>query len=65
MIEPRYLQVYRQRIAEIRESQLELLAKGAPLDYPSYRELIGVLQGMDLAISQLDDTVRLVSTEGS
>jgi hypothetical protein len=50
--------VLKERIGEQRSSAITFLANGSPKDFSEYRELCGVIRGLDAALSHIDDLSR-------
>jgi hypothetical protein len=50
--------VLRERIEEQRSSAVEFLSGGSSKDYAEYRELCGVIRGLDTALSHMEDLLR-------
>ena len=51
--------VLNERIGEQRSSAVEFLSNGSPKDYAEYKELCGVIRGLDAAISHINDLAQL------
>ena len=47
-----------ERIGEQRSSAMEFLSNGSPKDYAEYKELCGVIRGLDAALSHVNDLSR-------
>lgn len=52
------LQIIAQRLREHEEQSTGALASGAVKDYAEYRELVGRIRGLRLAISETQDLLR-------
>ena len=50
--------VLEERIGEQRSSAMEFLSNGSPKDYAEYKELCGVIRGLDAALSHVHDLSR-------
>tara|TARA_R110001583_G_scaffold24001_1_gene88014 strand:- start:3225 stop:3422 length:198 start_codon:yes stop_codon:yes gene_type:complete len=50
--------VLKERIEEQRSSAITFLANGSPKDFPEYRELCGVIRGLNAALSHIEDLSR-------
>jgi hypothetical protein len=50
--------VLKKRIEEQRSSAVEFLSGGSSKDYAEYRELCGVIRGLDTALSHMEDLLR-------
>jgi|TARA_R100001163_G_C4963654_1_gene126432 hypothetical protein len=50
--------VLEERIGEQRSSAMEFLSNGSPKDYAEYKELCGVIRGLDAALSHVNDLSR-------
>jgi|TARA_R100001463_G_scaffold126837_1_gene184744 hypothetical protein len=50
--------VLKERIGEQRSSAVTFLSNGSPKDFSEYRELCGVIRGLDTALSHIDDLSR-------
>jgi len=56
--------VLNERIGEQRSSAVEFLSNGSPKDYAEYKELCGVIRGLDAAISHINDLSRNYLEDG-
>ena len=52
------LDILKQKLEEQKESHIEALAAGASKDYAHYRELCGVIRGLQTAQVEIADLVR-------
>lgn len=52
------LQVLAARLREHQERSSDALASGAVKDYAEYRELVGLIRGLKLALSETQDLLR-------
>ena len=50
--------VLKERIEEQRASAVEFLSSGSSKDYAEYRELCGVIRGLNTALSHMEDLLR-------
>ena len=50
--------VLKDQIEEQRSSAVEFLSRGSPKDYAEYRELCGVVRGLDATLSYMEDLLR-------
>lgn len=50
--------VLKERIEEQRSSAVEFLSSGSSKDYAEYKELCGVIRGLDTALSHMEDLLR-------
>ena len=50
--------VLRERIEEQRSSAVEFLSGGSSKAYADYRELCGVIRGLDTTLSHMEDLLR-------
>ena len=50
--------VLKDRIEEQRSSAVEFLSSGSSKDYAEYKELCGVIRGLDTALSYMEDLLR-------
>ena len=50
--------VLKERIEEEKSSAVELLASGISKDYAEYRELCGVIRGLNTTLSHMEDLLR-------
>tara|TARA_R100001369_G_C3257942_1_gene157489 strand:- start:459 stop:656 length:198 start_codon:yes stop_codon:yes gene_type:complete len=50
--------VLKERIEEQRSSAIAFLANGSPKDFSEYRELCGVIRGLDATLSHIEDLSR-------
>tara|TARA_A100001391_G_C4930812_1_gene241739 strand:- start:355 stop:555 length:201 start_codon:yes stop_codon:yes gene_type:complete len=50
--------VLEERIGEQRSSAMEFLSNGSPNDYAEYKELCGVIRGLDTALFYVNDLSR-------
>jgi|TARA_R110000824_G_scaffold390222_1_gene586600 hypothetical protein len=56
--------VLNERVGEQRSSAVEFLSNGSPKDYASYKELCGVIRGLDAAIAHINDLSRNYLEDG-
>lgn len=58
-IKSQHSRLFEQRLAEHRLALVESMSGGVPTDYPAYRQLVGQIQGVDVAlrISQEADAI--------
>jgi hypothetical protein len=58
-IKSQHSRLFEQRLAEHRAALVESMTGGVPPDYPAYRQLVGQIQGVDVAlrISQEADAI--------
>ena len=52
------MDVLKQRLQELEDSHVQALAGGAVADYATYRELCGVIRGLQTAQREIADLVR-------
>lgn len=57
---PQFLDVLNKKIEDIKTSHVEALVGGAVKDYADYRELCGLIRGLQTAQRELADLVRRV-----
>ena len=50
--------VLKERIEEQRSSAVEFLSSGSAKDYAEYKELCGLIRGLDSALSHMEDLLR-------
>ena len=50
--------VLKERIEEQESSAMEFLADGGPKDYAEYRNVCGLLRGLQVALSYIEDLSR-------
>ena len=50
--------VLKERIEEQKSSAMEFLADGGPKDYAEYRNVCGLLRGLQVALSHIEDLSR-------
>lgn len=56
--------VLMKRLEELRESRATACSDGAAKDYAAYRELCGVIQGLDLALNEVKGLSRANMEDG-
>jgi|TARA_R110000803_G_scaffold148249_1_gene213650 hypothetical protein len=44
-----------EKVVELQASQEQMIYEGAPKDFPSYREYVGVIRGLALARREIAD----------
>lgn len=49
-IRSQHSRIFEHRVAEHRQALTDSLAAGVPADYPTYRQLVGRIQGIDDAL---------------
>lgn len=57
---PQFLDVLNKKLEDIKTSHVEALVAGAVKDYADYRELCGLIRGLQTAQRELADLVRRV-----
>ena len=50
--------VLKDQVEEQRSSAVDFLSQGGPKDYAEYRELCGVVRGLDATLSYMEDLLR-------
>tara|TARA_R100000995_G_C3470026_1_gene117831 strand:- start:1025 stop:1225 length:201 start_codon:yes stop_codon:yes gene_type:complete len=50
--------VLKERIGEQKSSAVEFLAGGGPKDFAEYRNVCGLIRGLDTALSHIEDLSR-------
>lgn len=57
-MEPRVAVLFRHKLIEKRLTQESLLSNGMSQDYPSYRETVGLIRGLDGAMVLLEEAIK-------
>ena len=50
--------VLKEKLTEHKRSSEEFLASGGPKDYAGYKEVCGVIRGLDVALREINDLSR-------